>query len=392
MPKRKRSSAGRRRVYLLILAIALVLFAAGEAWFLFRSDAGRLTLGKLGLGDRAHLVRIVGNHARQALAMAGVPRDSIREQVAKDGEAPVKWRVGLREGAAPLQVHHAIASALEAQGASVLSGRERPGSHGETLVSLMLGIGRRPTHDVTLVLPARGGETARPPEGGRVALVLYGFGDGDSLARAVFALNAPFAVAVSPASRESGSQFALARARDREVVLHLPLEPVNYPRINPGPGTILVTMTPSQVAGRVRKFVDQARPVIAVANQMGSLATQDMSVMTALFRELKRERLPFMHVQPAPGAVCRSLSGNLGVLYEEPDAVLDAEARATDTRALDRRWKLLLAEARERGELVVWMRVTPASSAWLARAADPGRLGGVSLVPLSALLRRPVSL
>lgn len=394
MPKRKRSTAGRRRAYLLIAAIAVALFAAGEAWVLFRSDAGRLTLGRLGLGDRAHLVRIIGNHARRALAATGVPRDSIREQVAAGGEAAVTWRVGLREGAAPLQVHHAIASLLEEKGASVLSGRERPGPHGETFVRLMLGIGERPTHDVTLVLPARGGvgETGSAPAGGRVALVLYGFGDGDSLARAVFSLHAPFAVAVSPASRASATQFALAHAREREVVLHLPLEPVNYPRINPGPGTILVTMTPSQVAGRVRKFVDQAEPVVAVANHMGSLATQDMSVMTALFRELKREKLPFMHVNPAPGAVCRSLSGNLGVLYEEPDAVIEAETRGKDTQALDKRWKQLLELARERGELVVWMRATPASTEWLPRAADPRRLGGVSLVPLSALLRRPVSL
>ena len=394
MPKRKRSAAGRRRFYLMLAAIAIALFALGEAWFLLRSDAGRMTLGRWGLGDRAHVVRIIGNHARRALEATGVPRDSIRETVAQSGEAAVAWRVGLREGTAPLQVHHAIASLLEQKGAAVISGHERPGPHGETFIRLLLGIGKQPTHDLTLVLPARG--TATPEgeaaAGGRVALVLYGFGDSDSLARETFSLHVPFAVAVSPASRASSAQFALAHAREREVVLHLPLEPVNYPRINPGPGTILVTMTPSQVAGRVRKFVDQAEPVIAVANQMGSLATQDMSVMTALFRELKREKLPFMHVTPAPGAVCRSLSSSLGVMYEEPDAVIESEARASDTRALDKRWKGLLDLARERGQLVVWMRITPSSAAWLAKAAEPKRLGGVSLVPLSALLRKPVTL
>lgn len=390
MPKRKSSTSSRRRSLLTLAAFTLALFAAGEGWFLLRTDAGRLALGRLGFGDRPHLVRIVGNHAREALRAAGVPRDSIRERVATDGDAPVEWRVGLRPDAAPLQVHHAIASRLEQKGAAVLSGRERAGPRGETLVHLVLGVGGRPTHDLVLVLPPRVLTGAgAPPRGGRLALVLYGFGEDDSLARAVFGLAAPFAVALSPGSRASASHFALAHARDREVVLHLPLEPVNYPRIDPGPGTILVTMTPAQVAGRVRKFVGQAEPVIAVANHMGSLATQDMSVMTALFRELKRERLPFMHVNPAPGAVCRSLSGNLGVLYEEPDAVIDAEARARDAKALEKRWRQLLELARDRGDLVVWLRATPASAAWLPGAADPRRLGGVSLVPLSALLRRP---
>lgn len=393
MPRRKRSTSGKRGRYVRIAAIAFAIFALGEAWFLLRTDAGRMTLGRMGLGEDAHLVRIVGNHARAALAATGVPRDSVQESVPGGGGAAVAWRVGLREGSAPLQVHHAIAATLESRGAAVIAGRERPGPRGETLVQLTLGIGRRATHDVTLVLPPRAAaEDEAAPRGGRVALVLYGFGDGDSLARAVFALHAPFAVALSPASRSSVTQFELARARAREVVLHLPLEPINYPRINPGPGTILVTMSPAQVAGRFRKFVDQAGPVVAVANHMGSLATQDMAVMGALFRELKREKLPFMHVEPAPGAVCRSLSGDLGVLYEEPDAVIESETRAKDTRALEKRWKAVLEDARHRGQMLVWLRATPASVAWLERAAEPRRLDGVSLVPLSALLRRPVTL
>jgi len=392
MAKRKRSSRSRiPRALVLFAAGALALFAIGEAWFLSHSDAGRLALGRLGFGDPAHLVRIVGRHAREALEVMGVPRDSVEERVAENGEAPVEWRVGLRPDASTLQVHHAIQSVLEGQGARVFSGRERFGPEGELRVRLVAGVGRRRTHVITLVLPPRRPATGEEPYGGRLALVLYGFGEDDSLARAVFSLAAPFAVALAPAAKGSATQFALAHARAREVVLHVPLEPVNYPQINPGPGTILVTMTPSQIASRMRKYVDRAEPVVAVANHMGSLATQDMTVMTALFRELKRERLPFVHVNPAPGAVCRSLSSDLGVVYDEPDAMIDAEARGADARALERRWKKLLAAARERGRLVVWVRATPTVARWLPRAAAPARLEGVSLVPLSALLRRPVA-
>lgn len=385
MPRRKRAPRPRR--LLAVAAIAFALFAIGEGWFLFRTDAGRLTLGRLGLGDRAHVVRIMGRHAREALVAAGVAADSIRERVTGAGDAPVEWRVGLREDAAPLQLHHAIHAALAGQGGAVLDGRERATDGGGLEVRITVGVGGRPTHAITLVRPA----SAATPSGGRLALVVFGFGDGDSLARRVFSVGAPFAVAVTPAARAAAAQFELAHARQREVVLHLPLEPVNYPQINPGPGTILVTMSPSQVAGRVRKFVDQAQPVVAVANHMGSLATQDQTVMTALFRELRRERLPFLHVNPVPGAVCRSLSGDLGVLYDEPDVVIDREARGPDRRALDRRFGEALELARERGAVVVWVRASPLTAAWLAGVAEPRRLGGVSLVPLSALLRRPAS-
>jgi polysaccharide deacetylase 2 family uncharacterized protein YibQ len=125
---------------------------------------------------------------------------------------------------------------------------------------------------------------------------------------------------------------------------------------------------------------------------MGSLATQDMTLMGAVYRELRRRHLPFIHVQPAAGAVCRSLAAELGVIYYEPDAVLDTEARAKNAKALDRRWGEILERARTRERTAVWVRVTPLTREWLKRATTAKRLGGVDLAPLSGVLRRPAML
>jgi hypothetical protein len=186
--------------------------------------------------------------------------------------------------------------------------------------------------------------------------------------------------------------FHDARAHDRELVLHLPLEPINYPQVNPGPGTVLVTMSDGRITGLVRRHLAQAGPVVAVTNLAGSLATQDMAVMTSVYRELARRHLPFLHMQPAAGSVCKTLAADLGVVYQEPDAVVDAETRAARTRALDQRWKRLLELARTRGRLLVMVRATPQVLAWLPGATSTKRLEGVSLAPLSAVLRRPVAL
>jgi polysaccharide deacetylase 2 family uncharacterized protein YibQ len=125
---------------------------------------------------------------------------------------------------------------------------------------------------------------------------------------------------------------------------------------------------------------------------MGSLATQDMTLMGAVYRELRRRHLPFVHVQPAAGAVCRPLAAEMGVIYDEPDAVLDVEARAKSPKALDERWKQILERARGRKGTAVWIRVTPLTRDWLQRATTPKRLDGVELAPLSDVLRRPVVL
>jgi uncharacterized protein len=218
--------------------------------------------------------------------------------------------------------------------------------------------------------------------------LLYGFGEDPDRAGAFFALPVPFAVAVMPGAPASGKMFRAARAKDREIVLHLPLEPIHYPQVNPGPGTVLVTMNEDHIATLLHRDFEQSGHVVAVANLMGSLATQDMAVMTAVYHDLQRRHLTFLHVQPVAGAVCKTLAGSLGVIYQEPDAVLDDEPRANKTKALDERWKALLKLARVRGHLLVMMRATPQLLAWLPGATSLKRLDGVSLVPLSAVLKR----
>ena len=97
--------------------------------------------------------------------------------------------------------------------------------------------------------------------------------------------------------------------------------------------------------------------------------------------------VPFVHVSPVAGAVCKPLAADMGIGYAEPDLVLDRETRK-DTRALDHAWATALDRARTRGRVLVWMRATPLSLRWLAGALAPKRIEGVAVVPLSALLRR----
>jgi polysaccharide deacetylase 2 family uncharacterized protein YibQ len=388
MPKRK-PGLGPPRGLVTLAVLAFLAFAGGEVYRLSGSDAGHLLIARSPwIGDPAEVTRIIGRTARGGLTAVGVPADSVRD-VGPSGSPLVRWHVGLRSDQSLLQANEAVTRRLEEIGAHVLAGRETVGRRGETLVTLTLGLPGKPTHVIVLAHSAETGRAAGEAGPARVALVLYGFGDDAVRAAEMFAIPVPFAVALPPATPASGAMFRAARKSGREVVLHLPLEPINYPQVNPGPGAVLVTMSPSEITGMTRRYIDQAGPVAGVANHMGSLATQDMTVMTAVYRELKRRNLPFIHVMPAAGAVCRALAAQLGVSYEEPDAVLDQEPKTSGAKPLEQRWSAVLESARKSGHMVVWVRATPLTQAWLPHAADPRRLGGVSLVPLSSLLRKP---
>ncbi|HTK32795.1 MAG TPA: divergent polysaccharide deacetylase family protein [Candidatus Saccharimonadaceae bacterium] len=391
MPKRKsKPSWLSPRPILLLAGAALLLFAAGEGWRVVRSDSGRVLLAaRFGLGDPARVTQIVGREARAGLSAAGVAPDSIQERMT-EATPRVRWRVGLKPEASLLQANYAISHRVEEQGGTVMSGRERSGAHGETAVTLLVGVGHHATHEITLVHMPRV-EGAAPSEPAKLALLLYGFAD-DGASAAAFDVPVPFAVAIAPGMKHSAELFHAAHRKDREVVLHLPLEPINYPQVNPGPGTVLVTMNDARITGLVRRHFDQAGSVVAVANLMGSLATQDMSVMTSLYHELARRHTAFLHVDPAAGSVCKRLSAELGVMYDTPDVVLDAETRGPTTKLLDARWSAALKQARARGNLLVMIRVSPQVLAWLPKATTAKRLDGIGLVPLTAVLKRPATL
>jgi len=391
MPKKKRLPSALPRTLIVLAVVALLLVLGAEAWRLAGSDQGRVALARWGFGDRERVVRLFAREIRAGLAAAGIPADSVRERDSRGDPGAMRWRVGLRPDASLLQTNYAVSRRVEELGGAVLRGRETVGTHGETRLTLLLGLPKRGLHELLLVRAVPPEESPERPAP-RLALVLFGFGDDLAGARHVFDLPLPFAVALAPDTKTSSAMFRAAQEKGREVVLHIPLEPVNYPQLNPGPGTLLVTLKPDRATGTMRRWLDRSGRVVGVANHMGSLATQDMTLMGAVYRELKRRHLPFIHVQPAAGSVCRSLAAELGVIYDEPDAVLDTEARAKTPKALDRRWSEILEQARTRGHAVVWVRVTPLTREWLKRATTVKRLDGVDLAPLSGVMRRPAAL
>ena len=396
MPKRRSSSSKKRHPPLKLLGVlaglALMIFLVGELSAFLKSDYGRVLLYRYAhLGNRAGIMRIVGKHVHEGLARAGVPRASIREEVvALAGGGTPSWHVELPENGAPTLVNYKVTTAVERGGAGVLSGRETTGADGAQEVTLVFGFPGRPLHVLVVTRPGRPREE-NPAAGPRasIAVVLYGLGENSALAKRVIARREPFAVAVPAAGEGHAALRNAARAAGHELVLQVPMEPEKYPSVSPGPGTLLVTMSPRRIQKELHDFMEEAGAVTAVANLMGSLATQDEAFMTAFYRELRGANVTFLHIQPVPRAVCRPLAAKLGTAYDQPDATLDAEARMEKPLALARAWREALARAEHRGHAIVLIRVTPLSARWLDEALSARGLGGATLVPLSSIIHGP---
>ncbi len=393
MAKKRAASRENRAPFILgvVAAAALLLFLAGELFAWATSDYGRvLTYRWLNLGDRPQAVRLIGKRIAQGIERAGVAQSAVKQEVVEGADPQVHWTVSLERDGAPMLVNHAITRAVEAGGASVLSGREHAGKSGEFIVTLLVGVPGRPTHAIDIVRPPRP-EADAPRETGKLALLLFAASEDESLLVATAARSEVFAIAAPATGAGKGAVLRAAHDRKREVVLFMPMEPENYPRVNPGPATLLVNMSGGQIEQRLRREIELAQPAVAVANLMGSFATQDEPFMTAVYEELKHAHLPFLHVNGVPRSVCRTLASRVGAAYDEPDVMLDAETRRGDTKSLDKAWSATVKYAADHGHAIVMLRVNKRTAPWLEHAFAAKRLEGVELAPLSSVIRRPMA-
>lgn len=387
----------------VLALLALLVFAGGELFAFLSSDHGRVLLYRhLHLGDRAHVIRLVGKSVRAGLRDAGVAPDETRES-AGGGDAAVRWVVRMGRGGSPMRANAAITRAVERAGGVVLSGRETPFEGDGLAVTLKVGLPGFATHEVVLERsgtapekPAarkRSGrdddaEAEPTPELPAVGLVLTGLGGDTAFDRSVLKRTEPFAIALSVADESQARLLKEARDGAHEIVLLVPMEPERYPTQNPGPGTLLVSMGGGRIESMTRGYVKKAGHPVAVANYMGSMATQDEPFVKALYAALQKEGLGFLHLSPAPRSVCRELAASEGIAYDVPDALLDAETRKGRDKALAAAWDVVLERAARRGEALVVMRATPASLAWLDRALAQGEATRFRLVPPSQVLHR----
>jgi len=136
---------------------------------------------------------------------------------------------------------------------------------------------RRPTpipHTETSVL------AVQPRHRGNIVLILDDVGfDHQPLATAM-AIDPNVNFAVLPNGKRSTEFAATLHDRGFELLCHLPMEPEGFPRISPGDGAVLTSMSDAEIGKTTRTNIEAIPFARGVNNHMGSRATTDRRVMT----------------------------------------------------------------------------------------------------------------
>lgn len=163
----------------------------------------------------------------------------------------------------------------------------------ETGISTTPDSGEPPSAESGATPATRPRPDPRPtPEGtGRLAIVIDDLGESVNAARKLASLSFPVTFAIWPRSTNAKLVAEIGRQRGEEIILHQPMEPIGYPEVRPGPGTVFVRMTPDQVHTIIAENLKMVPYAVGINNHMGSRFTQDRQAVQAVLEELRERDL-----------------------------------------------------------------------------------------------------
>lgn len=179
-----------------------------------------------------------------------------------------------------------------------------------------------------------------------VAIIIDDIGYDRKMADGFLDLDIPLTFSVLPMGTFNDSIVQKARQKDVEIMLHLPMEPGNYPSVNPGPGALLTAMSPDELIAQLNADLDSIDGVKGVNNHMGSKLTASSEKMRQIFTILKKRDLFFVDSRTSVDTLCRPSAELLQLPFAERDVFIDHEPTPEFVK---KQLKLLIKRARQQG-------------------------------------------
>ena len=217
----------------------------------------------------------------------------------------------------------------------------------------------------------------------RIAIVLGRLGYSRSATHAAIQqLPGAITLGFAPYAPRLADWISQARAAGHEVLLQIPMEPYNYPTNDPGPHTLLTSLSAADNIGRLEWLLGRGSGYVGVTNFMGSRFTSSKDHVRPILGALKARGLLFLDARVGGDSVAQELATELGVPNAASSRFLDLEASRV---AIDARLYELERIAKSAGSAVGMGVPYPVTIERLAAWVRTLEAKGLVLVPVSAL-------
>jgi polysaccharide deacetylase 2 family uncharacterized protein YibQ len=220
----------------------------------------------------------------------------------------------------------------------------------------------------------------------RIAIVMNDLGKSQAATNAAIQnLGGAITLAFSPYADNLTQWVALARAAGHEVLLNVPMEPTDFPATDPGPQTLLTTLSARQNLERLDALLGRAQGYVGIATFAGSRFTTSSDAMRPVIDRMFARGLLLLDSRTAPNSLAARVADEVGVPRAYADRLIDQEASRA---AIDRALADLERLARANGAAVGMAQPFPVTFErlinWLALVENRGFV----IAPVSAVVNR----
>lgn len=230
---------------------------------------------------------------------------------------------------------------------------------------------------------------ARPFDGSdgrpRIAIVINWLGLSDAATEAAIQeLPGAVTLAFAPYAENLTNWVRLARAAGHEVLLNLPMEPLNYPANDPGPQALLTSLSPARNLDRLEWTLSRVTGYVGVTNYMGSRFTTSSTSLKPVLKALKGRGLLFLDSRSSSRSLVPEVAGELALPWVANNRFLDNQASRI---AIDSELDAIETVARSQGHAVGIGFPYPVTLERLTAWIPTLQKKGFVLVPISAVAR-----
>jgi uncharacterized protein len=224
------------------------------------------------------------------------------------------------------------------------------------------------------------------PPVGRAAIVIDDFGQDLEIARRFVELPIALTFSILPYEHYSQEIAELAHTHHRQVILHLPMEPQGYPRVAPGKGALLLSMSGDAIQKSVSNALEVSPYFTGVNNHMGSRFTENSSLMKVVLEEVQRRHLYFIDSYTSPRSEVSSVAQQVHVPFRRRDIFLDNNPSENAVRAQIRQ---VIRRAKIQGSAVAIGHPHEATLRALSHELEAFGRENIAVVPAGELMPGP---
>lgn len=217
-----------------------------------------------------------------------------------------------------------------------------------------------------------------------VAIIIDDIGYDLNAAKALLKVDANLTFAVLPFQPHSREAAEMLHKANREILLHLPMEPVSYPQEKPGEGALFSDMSDEEVLLQLRKNISAVPYAVGVNNHMGSKFMIDDQKLALIFKELRRHKLFFVDSRTSPDSRALSIAGRTGLPIAERKIFIDNNRNYNEIY----NHLLNIASQDDHSPTIIIGHPYPETVRALKDAAKVMREKGVLVVPASQIVKR----